>query len=138
MALYSMDIQVSFGDCDPAGIVFYPNFFRWIDRCFHALMRERMGGHAHLCRELGAQGIGLMDARMNFRSPATEGDLLVLQITRIDWAERSFTIYYQAHKGEQLVFGAQETRGVFLPRGDGQLRAGDVAGLKARMPDPVL
>ena len=23
--------QVHFGDCDPAGIAFYPNFFRWYD-----------------------------------------------------------------------------------------------------------
>ena len=22
---------VEFGDCDPAGIVFYPNFLRWMD-----------------------------------------------------------------------------------------------------------
>ena len=24
-------VTVQFGDCDPAGIVFYPNFQRWID-----------------------------------------------------------------------------------------------------------
>lgn len=23
--------RVEFGDCDPAGIVWFPNFFRWID-----------------------------------------------------------------------------------------------------------
>ena len=26
---YSVTVQ--FGDCDPAGIVFYPNFQRWMD-----------------------------------------------------------------------------------------------------------
>ena len=24
-------VRVEFGDCDPAGIVWFPNFFRWID-----------------------------------------------------------------------------------------------------------
>ena len=24
-------IRIQWGDCDPAGIVFYPNFFRWMD-----------------------------------------------------------------------------------------------------------
>ena len=24
-------VKIEFGDCDPAGIVFYPNFQRWID-----------------------------------------------------------------------------------------------------------
>ena len=56
MAVFSMDQQVSFGDCDPAEIVFYPNFFRWVDRCFHEMLRQRLGGHARLCRDLGAQG----------------------------------------------------------------------------------
>jgi acyl-CoA thioesterase FadM len=23
--------DVTWGDCDPAGIIFYPNYFRWID-----------------------------------------------------------------------------------------------------------
>ena len=24
-------VRVEFGDCDPAGIVYFPNFFRWYD-----------------------------------------------------------------------------------------------------------
>ena len=24
-------VRVEFGDCDPAAIVWFPNFFRWID-----------------------------------------------------------------------------------------------------------
>ena len=24
-------VNVTFGDCDPAGIVFFPNFSRWMD-----------------------------------------------------------------------------------------------------------
>ena len=26
-----MTLTVGWGDCDPAGIVFYPNYFRWFD-----------------------------------------------------------------------------------------------------------
>jgi acyl-CoA thioesterase FadM len=25
------EVQVVFGDCDPAGIVFFPNFSKWMD-----------------------------------------------------------------------------------------------------------
>ena len=121
-----------FKHCDPAGIVFYPNFFAWIDRTFHALLRERLGGHAGLCRDLGAQGIGLMDARMNFRSPASEGDQLRIEITGIDWARRNFTVSYRAHAGQRLIFEAQEIRGVFIRR-DGRMGAGEVDALKTRL-----
>lgn len=27
----SVDIVVEWGDCNPAGIVFYPNYFRWFN-----------------------------------------------------------------------------------------------------------
>lgn len=30
-------VLVGFGDCDPAGIVYYPNFFRWFDEATQAL-----------------------------------------------------------------------------------------------------
>ena len=30
-ATHVTQFTVEFGDCDPAGIVWFPNFFRWID-----------------------------------------------------------------------------------------------------------
>ena len=31
MAAGAYSVVVEWGDCDPAKIVFYPNFFRWMD-----------------------------------------------------------------------------------------------------------
>jgi len=132
MQNFSIDMRVSFGDCDPAGIVYYPNFFIWIDRVFHALLRENLGGHARACKELGAQGFGAMNTEMSFRSPALEGDLVSVQITGITWSGKSYSIDYQAHIGPRLVFEAVEVRGVFIRR-DGRMRAGDVTPLKERL-----
>ena len=126
---FSTDIQVSFGDCDPAGIVYYPNFLRWVDRAFHALLRETVGGHADVCRELGAQGLGLMNVEIAFKSPALEGDLMQLRIKEIIWTRKSYAVRYQARIGQRLVFEAAETRGIFIRR-DGKMVAGDVAPLK--------
>src|SRR5712691_8692163 len=36
----SLRIQVGWGDCDPAGIVFYPRFYAWMDNISHVLARE--------------------------------------------------------------------------------------------------
>ena len=33
-------VQVGWGDCDPAGIVFYPRFYAWMDMVSHVLARE--------------------------------------------------------------------------------------------------
>ena len=31
------EMTVAWGDCDPAGIVFYPNYFRWFDEASRRL-----------------------------------------------------------------------------------------------------
>ena len=36
----SVRIRVGWGDCDPAGIVFYPRFYAWMDNASHVLARE--------------------------------------------------------------------------------------------------
>ena len=33
-------IRVQWGDCDPAGIVFYPRYFEWFDAVHHPAVRE--------------------------------------------------------------------------------------------------
>ena len=30
--IQSYKVTVQWGDCDPYGIVFYPNFYKWMDR----------------------------------------------------------------------------------------------------------
>jgi acyl-CoA thioesterase FadM len=36
---FHYDVTVAWGDCDEAGIVFYPNDFYWFDSAFQALLR---------------------------------------------------------------------------------------------------
>lgn len=132
MALFSCDYTVSFGDCDPAGIVFYPNYFRWMDACFHAFLHARAGGHVAICRDLGARGLGLMESGLSFRSPATEGAALRYEIDRIDWSGRSFEVHYRAFEGERLILEGSERRGVFIDK-DGRMSAGDVTPLRERL-----
>ncbi len=123
-------IPVSFGDCDPAGIVYYPNHFRWFDATFHALLRQFAVGHAAVCARLGSIGLGLMDCGGTFRSPANDGDLLVLDAQIVEWRDKSLRIAYEGRIGERLVVEGFELRGVFIREG-GRLRAGPVAPLRA-------
>lgn len=53
---FTLDTFISFGDCDPAGIVFYPNFFGLFDRTFHAWLMAH-GGHVAICEAIGAKGL---------------------------------------------------------------------------------
>lgn len=132
MSLYARNFTISFGDCDPAGIVYYPNFHRWMDATFHGLLRARGAGHKALCVELGAMGLGLMETGMRFRAPGVDGDRLALSVEGIDWSARSYRVAYTGRVGERVLIEAFETRGLFVWR-DGVLRADPVSPLRASL-----
>ncbi|WP_234186735.1 acyl-CoA thioesterase [Shinella sp. NM-101] len=129
MALVEHVVDVSFGDCDPAGIVFYPNYFRWMDATFHRFLSERAGGHTRLCGQLGAKGIGLMEATLSFRLPVTEGERIIFRAAGIDWGGRSMTVRYEVDFDGKRVLEGRETRGVFVLR-EGRMVAVDVRDLQ--------
>jgi acyl-CoA thioesterase FadM len=39
MLAHRSSFEVQFGDCDPAGIVFYPNYLAWFDAAFGRMLR---------------------------------------------------------------------------------------------------
>lgn len=126
---------IRFGDCDPAGIVFYPNYLRWFDGTFHALLRSRGKGHQELCAGLGLVGMGLMEVGARFRSPATDGDTLTLSVEVGEWRERSVRFLYQGRVGDRLVLDGFELRGLFVGKGEA-LGLSPVAPLKAYLEQP--
>lgn len=123
--------EITFGDCDPAGIVFYPNTFRWMDATFHALLRPH-GGHAALCAKLDAKGLGLVDASAKFRSAMRDSDRLELRITSMDWSRRSVAIGYEGRVGDAATFDGREVRCLFTEV-DGGIVAADLSALRAML-----
>lgn len=131
---YSIDVEISFGHCDPAAIVYYPNYFRWFDRCFHSFLQARAGGHSALCDRLGAVGLGLMDVGARFPAPAREGDMMRLEMSFAGWGARALRLGYVGRVGDRTVIEGHEVRGLFV-RDGGRLRAGQLAPVRALL-DP--
>lgn len=62
--LHHMDFRLSYGDCDPAGIVYYAAYYQWFERVFNEwaflngfpphVMRERWGA-SHVARASGCE-----------------------------------------------------------------------------------
>lgn len=126
---FTLPVSVSFGHCDPAEIVYYPNYFRWFDRCFHTFLAERAGGHRAICAALGAKGIGLIDLGANFPSPTTEGDELMLSMSIEEWGRKTLRLRYEGRVDDRVVVQGHELRGLFVMR-DGKMRAAEVAPLR--------
>lgn len=133
---FETTIDISFGDCDPAGIIFYPNYFRWFDAAFQAFLKTRELDQHILREKLGTIGTGLMDAGASFRAPASFGDTMTLRITGIEWTDRTFRITYEGRIDERVIVEGFELRGVFVKDGD-RLKAAPVAPLKDLVGDPA-
>ena len=130
-ALHSIQHRVTFGECDPAGIVFYPNIYGWFDRCFHDWLAG-FGGHQALCRELGAVGMGLMGSEAAFRRPMRPNDRIEIAVTARDWGRKALVLDYTVSLDGTVTATGTETRGLFIP-GEKGLSAGDLAPLRARL-----
>ena len=128
---HSLSYRVTFGDCDPAGIVFYPNIYGWFDRCFHDWLAG-FGGHAEICRDLGAVGAGLMSASADFRRPMRPNDDITVAMTIRDWGRKSLTLDYQLRMGETVTATGTEVRGLFKA-GEHGIVAGEMSALRERI-----
>jgi 4-hydroxybenzoyl-CoA thioesterase len=129
MSTSSTRVSVSFGDCDPAGIVFYPNILRWCDAAFHTHLRPA-GGHAALCAKFQAEGVGLVESTARFQSPLRDGDLLEID-TRISvWGRRTLTVTHNGSVDGRAAFEVTEVRCLFKATETGMVAA-EVGDLRA-------
>jgi 4-hydroxybenzoyl-CoA thioesterase len=103
-------IRVEFGDCDPAQIVFYANYFRWFDNCTSALFRAAGLPLKELFQSHGVRGIPVVEARARFMIPSAYGDELVAESSVTEWRKSSFVISHKFLRDEGLALEGWETR----------------------------
>lgn len=124
-------VQVEFGDCDPAQIAFYPNFFRWFDASALNFFREcGVPSWRETEKATGLIGTPVVDASCKFIRPTTYGDQLEVHTCIEEWREKSFVMKHELKRGGELLAEAREVR-VFAMR-----QAEDPARIKA-VPAPA-
>jgi len=101
-------LTVEWGDCDPARIVFYPNYFAWFDELTLALFAARGLPLTALQSERGMLGLPLVDAHASFRSTAAYGDRLDAETGVAEWRRTSFKVrHLLARDGTPIVEGEE-------------------------------
>lgn len=116
--MVTLDVQIAWGDCDEQGIVYYPNYFYWMDSAFQALLRKS-GLSVRIIREkFGAVGMPLVEASARFHRPATHEDALAIEAKVAHWGRTSFRVSYQAVREREIVFEGFEARVWAVKRGE--------------------
>jgi 4-hydroxybenzoyl-CoA thioesterase len=114
------EVQVHFGDCDPAGIVFFPNFSRWMDASsLHFFMSCGVPPWRELVKTTGIIGNPLLEINTKFIRPATYGETLQIHTSVIEWREKVFIHQHLVMRGDTLLCEGRETRAfVIHPPGE--------------------
>ena len=123
--------NVTFGDCDPVGIVFYPTIFRWMDATFHSCLKTA-GGHQEICRRLECLGLGVISSHADFQRPLADGDELEVCLNITGWSTKSASIEYIGQVGDSIVFVGKEIRGMFV-KGEQGLSLKEIAPLRREL-----
>jgi len=102
-------ILIEWGDCDPAGIVFYPRYFEWFDGCTAALFARAGYPKQELIRTHGI-AIPMVDTRSRFLIPSRYGDEVTVETTITRFGRSSFDVHHRMLKGAALAVECFETR----------------------------
>ncbi len=117
---FETSFMVEWGDCDEAGIVFYPNYFYWLDCTFQRWLRSKGISQRDIRGRFGVN-LPLMDAGCNFRRPVRYDDELWVQARAGVWEEMRFQVQYQLSVDGQAVASGHELRGWARSDADGRL-----------------
>jgi 4-hydroxybenzoyl-CoA thioesterase len=118
--------RVEFGDCDPARIVWFPNFFRWIDAASrHFFLQCGVPPWHETEKTSGLIGTPLVDTHARFVKTASYGDTLKIHAHVAEWRDKSFVQRYQikrenADGSVDLIMECDEVRIFAAHRQDGK------------------
>ena len=138
-------IRVQWGDCDPAGIVFYPRYFEWVDASTILLFEKATGlTKIKMLERYGGAGLALLEARAAFKVASQYGDDIRIETRVTEFRRTVFLVQHRVTRADgTLALEAFETR-LWTTRDSttGRIRAGDmpaeiVAAFQAPGSDPA-
>jgi 4-hydroxybenzoyl-CoA thioesterase len=112
MLTSTLRIRVEWSNCDPAGIIFNPHYYIWMDAGSHALLKAAGMDLAHAVGSAGSgpsdatktddkfKGYPLVTSTAQFHSPALLGDVLTLESTVAKIGNTSFETRHQFFRTE--------------------------------------
>jgi 4-hydroxybenzoyl-CoA thioesterase len=104
-------VDVHFGDCDPAGIVFFPNFSRWMDAASLAFFVQcGVPPWRELVKTRGVVGTPLLEINTKFLKAVTYGETITIATHVEEWREKVFVQVHRVTRGEDLICEGREVR----------------------------
>jgi 4-hydroxybenzoyl-CoA thioesterase len=104
-------VRIEWGDCDPAGIVFYPRYFAMFDHSTTSLITAATGLSKYdLIQIYDFAGYPMVDTRARFMIPCRFGEDVTIESTFAKIGRSSFDIEHRVFKKGELCLEGFETR----------------------------
>jgi 4-hydroxybenzoyl-CoA thioesterase len=111
MLVNSRNVRIEWGDCDPAGIVYYPRYFAFFDASTAALFERALGMTKHdYLKAYDFAGHPLVSTQSRFIIPTRFGDDVRIESTITEFRRSSFDLSHRLFKNVALAVEGFETR----------------------------
>ena len=102
-------VQLQWGDCDPAGIIFYPTYFRWFDAATWSLFASV----GYSAKRMRAEHLAmpLVAADCEFKNSAEQQDRCEVRSRIVRWGSKSFVVRHEVVREDGVALArGSETR----------------------------
>jgi 4-hydroxybenzoyl-CoA thioesterase len=116
-------VRIEWGDCDPAGIIYYPRYFEIFDAST-AMLFERVTGLTKFqqLKTLDFAGYPLVRTRARFLRPTRFGDDVMVE-SKITFGRSSFEIEHRLSLNDELCVECSEKRVWVVRDTEGRLKS---------------
>ena len=87
-------LDVRFGDVDPAGIAYYPRIFDFVHQAFEALWAVHVGKRYYYLVSEDRLGFPLVHSEVDFKHPLRFGDRPIVKVTATKVGKSSLGLRY--------------------------------------------
>ena len=105
-----MRIRVEWSHCDPAGIIFIPHYYIWMDAGTHQLLTAAGFAMAEMVRSSPFRGCPLVSSRCDFVAPCRYGDRIELWTEVERFGTKSFAVSHEFRRAGDTLARGQEVR----------------------------
>lgn len=114
-------LRVNWGDTDKAGIVYYPNYFKWFDIAGHQFFRSIGLSPLELAEKENIV-LPLLDVRCTFEKALYYDDILTIKTVVEEINRKTIKLKHEVFRGEERTGHGYELRG-WIEDNEGKLGA---------------
>ena len=103
-------LKVEWGDCDPYGIVFYPNFYKWMDNAQWNYFKKNNQSISKLEKLYNIKGLPLIHTEAKFLSPCVKDDILNIETSLVKITNSTIKLQHIIKRRNKIVCVGAEIR----------------------------